>query len=81
MTDTIAEPPAPAEEPFVLTSSRGFPAWLAATGGALTFTTYQVGKLFIIGVKPDGRLSIVERTFPRELPQSNFAELNCKRPA
>ena len=67
MTDTTTEPPATADQPFVLTSSRGFPAWLAATGGALAFTTYQVGKLFFIGVKPDGRLSIVERTFPRAM--------------
>jgi uncharacterized protein (TIGR03032 family) len=52
-------------EKFALTSSRGFPQWLAATGGSIAFTTYQAGKLFLIGLRPDGRLSIFERTFPR----------------
>ena len=56
--------PAP-EEKFALTSSRDFPDWLAATGGSLAFTTYQAGKLFLLGVRPDGRLSVFERTFPR----------------
>jgi uncharacterized protein (TIGR03032 family) len=53
------------EEKFALTTSRHFPAWLASTGGSIAFTTYQAGKLFLLGVKPDGRLSVFERTFPR----------------
>ncbi len=56
---------APNVETFALTSSRGFPEWLAATGGSLAFTTYQAGKLFLIGTKDDGRLSIFERSFQR----------------
>src|ERR1044072_4418895 len=54
-----------AEEAFALTSSRHFPEWLAGAGGALAFTTYQAGKLFLLGVRSDGRLSVFERTFPR----------------
>ena len=53
------------EEKFALTSSRQFPAWLGASGGSLAFTTYQAGKLFLLGVRPDGRLSLFERSFPR----------------
>lgn len=53
------------EEQFALTSSRHFPEWLAGTGGSLAFTTYQAGKLFLLGVKPDGGLSVFERSFPR----------------
>jgi uncharacterized protein (TIGR03032 family) len=53
------------EEKFALTSSRHFPEWLASTGGSLAFTTYQAGKLFLIGLQPDGRLAIFERSFPR----------------
>jgi len=53
------------EERFALTASRHFPEWLAGTGGSLAFTTYQAGKLFLLGVKPDGGLSVFERTFPR----------------
>jgi len=58
---------AASEEKFALTSSRHFPEWLAGTGGSLAFTTYQAGKLFLIGVQPNGRLSIFERTFPRSM--------------
>jgi uncharacterized protein (TIGR03032 family) len=53
------------EEKFALTSSRGFPQWLAGTGASLAFTTYQAGKLFLIGARPDDRLSVFERSFAR----------------
>ena len=55
------------KEQFALTSSRHFPEWLAAAGSALAFTTYQAGKLFLLGVKADGRLAIFERTFARSM--------------
>ena len=55
------------EEKFSLTSSRHFPTWLADTGGSIAFTTYQAGKLFLLGVRPDGRLSVFERTFARSM--------------
>ncbi len=45
--------------------SRQFPNWLAEENVSLAFTTYQTGKLFLIGLRPDGRLSIFERTFNR----------------
>jgi uncharacterized protein (TIGR03032 family) len=48
-----------------LTGSRLFTAWLASARASLAFTTYQAGKLFLIGLRPDGRLSIFERTFSR----------------
>jgi len=50
---------------FALTTSRGFNDWLAATGGSLAFSTYQGGKLFFPGLKPDGSLWVHERSFPR----------------
>ena len=53
------------EELFTLTSSRHFADWLSSTGGSLAFTTYQAGKLFLLGVKADGALSVFERSFPR----------------
>jgi uncharacterized protein (TIGR03032 family) len=46
-------------------ASRQFTAWLAEHSVSLAFTTYQAGKLFLIGLQPDGRLSIFERTFNR----------------
>ncbi|WP_287129219.1 TIGR03032 family protein [Candidatus Cyanaurora vandensis] len=45
--------------------SRQFPNWLAEQRLALAFTTYQAGKLFLVGLQPDGRLSIFERTLNR----------------
>ena len=55
------------DEKFALTSSRNFSRWLAGTNGSLAFTTYQAGKLFLIGINPNGQLSIFERTFPRSM--------------
>lgn len=63
MTSTGAAP----VEKFALSTSRHFPEWLAATGGSLAFTTYQASKVFFIGAKPDGKLSIFERTFARSM--------------
>lgn len=60
----MSDTPAPA---FALTASRGFTDWLASAGGALAFTTYQAGKLFLLGLKPDGSLSVFERSFPRAM--------------
>ncbi|MEQ1858392.1 MAG: TIGR03032 family protein [Chthoniobacteraceae bacterium] len=48
-----------------IAGSRNFPSWLREQRASLAFTTYQTGKLFLIGVKPDGKLSIFERTFER----------------
>jgi uncharacterized protein (TIGR03032 family) len=54
-----------AEPRFELTCSRQFPDWLAEHNLSLAFTTYQAGKLFLLGRQPDGRLSVFERTFNR----------------
>ena len=48
-----------------LMGSRQFTSWLAEQRASLAFTTYQSGKLFLIGLQPDGRLSTFERTFNR----------------
>jgi uncharacterized protein (TIGR03032 family) len=66
MTD--ASPPhAPsADEPWIeVTGSRDLASWLAEQRVSLAFTTYQTGKLFVLGRHPDGRLGVVERTFNR----------------
>ena len=57
---TPAPPPA-----FQVQSSRHFAAFLAAQRTSLAFSTYQSGKLFLVGLKPTGELSIFERTFNR----------------
>ena len=64
--DTIA---AASAEPskLELTGSRQYTAWLAEQKLSLAFSTYQAGKLFFVGLQPDGRLSIFERTFNRAM--------------
>lgn len=57
----------PHEEKFALRSSPHFAEWLAESGSSIAFTTYQAGKLFLVGVKPDGGLSVYERTFARSM--------------
>ncbi len=57
-----ATPPA-----LEITGSRQLSAWLTQQGISLAFTTYQTGKLFLIGLQPDGRLSVFERTFNRAM--------------
>lgn len=62
MTGTAQARPA---EAFALTTSRRFPAWLERMGCSLAFTTYQAGKVFLLGMKPDRRLAVFERSFAR----------------
>jgi uncharacterized protein (TIGR03032 family) len=60
------DPKPPTREPkLVIDASRQFPEWLAEHKVSLAFTTYEAGKLFLIGLRPDGRLSVFERTFAR----------------
>jgi uncharacterized protein (TIGR03032 family) len=62
----IASAPDPAAAPkFELTASRQFAGWMSEQRLALAFTTYQAGKLFLLGLNPEGRLSVFERSFNR----------------
>lgn len=47
--------------------SRLFNAWMKDAKVSLAFTTYQAGKVFLIGLRPEGRLSVFERTFERPM--------------
>ncbi len=57
--------PSEAAPKFEALASRQFTSWLLEQRLSLVFTTYQTGKLFLIGLQKNGRLSITERTFPR----------------
>jgi uncharacterized protein (TIGR03032 family) len=48
-----------------ITASRQFVPWLYEQNLSLVFTTYQAGKVFFIGLQPDGKLSVFERTLDR----------------
>lgn len=47
--------------------TRLFASWLASTGSSIALTTYQAGKIFLIGLQQDGNLSVFERTFERTM--------------
>ena len=65
---TDPKTPASDQKPvFELTTSRGFNTWLGQTGGSIVFSTYQGNKIFFVGLKPDGSLSVFERSFPRAM--------------
>jgi len=57
----------PSSQPALeLDASRQFTAWLLEQYLSLAFTTYQAGKLFLIGLDPStGKMSVFERTFER----------------
>jgi hypothetical protein len=45
--------PPPADEPWLeVFCSRHFPAWMAEHRVSLAVTTYQAGKLFLVGTRP-----------------------------
>lgn len=54
-----------AAPPFEISASRQFTSWLAEQRLSLAFTTYQSGKLFLLGLNAEARLSVFERTFER----------------
>lgn len=57
---------ASAERPWLeVLGSRHFSAWLAEQNVSLAFTTYQLGKLFVVGRQVGARFSVFERTFSR----------------
>jgi uncharacterized protein (TIGR03032 family) len=59
-TETAAGGPTPADITLLLCSS-GLTAWMAAQDTSLALTTYQAGRLFLLGRKPDGGLRAHER--------------------
>ena len=70
MTDAAKPDETTKEAPaaFTLTSSRQFPSWLAETGASLAVTTYQSGKVILIGSNAEtGRLSVFERSVERPM--------------
>lgn len=48
-----------------ITASRQFVPWLYEQNLSLVFTTYQAGKVFFIGLQPDSKLAVFERTLDR----------------
>ena len=55
----------PRPDRLELSGSRQLTSWLLEQNLSLAFTTYQAGKVFWIGLQPNGQLSVFERTFER----------------
>ena len=53
--------------PLELLASPHLLGWLNDADVSLAFTTYQTNRLFLVGLKPDGRLSTFERLFDRPM--------------
>lgn len=51
----------------VISASRGFVEWLGSHNCSLAVSTYQTGKLFLIGRSQNGQFSVFERTFERAM--------------
>ena len=68
MSDASVSSTTTRSEPWVeVTGSPRLTAWLAEQQVRLAFTTYQTGKLFLLGRHPEGRLAVFERTFNRAM--------------
>ncbi len=63
--DNLAAPGAAAARALDITTSRQMLAWLDEQKLSIALTTYQIGKLFLLGLKPGGELSVFERSFNR----------------
>ena len=51
--------------PYSVHASPGFTAWLHQARLTLALTTYQIGKVFLVGAEDADHLSVSERTFER----------------
>ena len=58
---------APKEPPLRVRHSSHFLSWLHESRLSLLFTTYQTNRLFLVGLKEEGRLSVFERLFDRPM--------------
>lgn len=60
--------PTPAQSPsFEVLFSRHLMAWLQEQRTSLAFTTYHSNRLFLVGTKADGNLSVFQRHFTRSM--------------
>lgn len=63
--DSAADHTKPSPPALEISASRQFTSWLASANVSLAFSTYQTGKLFLIGLSQAKKLSVFERTFER----------------
>jgi uncharacterized protein (TIGR03032 family) len=62
---TAAPPPAPPETKISV--SRGLAAWLTKQRTSFAITSYQSGRLLLVGTMPDGTVSVHQQAFSRAM--------------
>src|SRR5688572_24561337 len=62
-----AEGKKPAPEPVKKSCSPGLTAWMRRNQVSIAFTSYQSGRLYLLGSDPTGRLSFHERIYQRAM--------------
>ena len=53
------------EPQFEFSLSRQFSSWMIEQKVSIVLTTYQAGKLFLLGIDKEGKFSLFNRTFNR----------------
>lgn len=66
-SEQSAETASGQQAPFEINTSRQFVNWLVEQKLSIGLTTYQSGKLFMLGHNPKGEMSVFERTFDRPM--------------
>ncbi len=61
------QPTSDGAQDFELFTSRQFVNWMAEQRLSVGFSTYQSGKVFLLGINPRSELSVFERTFNRPM--------------
>lgn len=67
MSETTAEMGAGAPAANAVTASRTLADWLRSQRVSLAFTSYQTGQLFLVGVLPNGKISINQQNYARAM--------------
>ena len=59
--------PQPEQRPVQISCTRGFTNWLLSNNVSIAFTSYQTGRLYLVGVDDKGLLSFHERFLARAM--------------
>ena len=67
VTAAAGSPAVPAPEETKISVSRGLAAWLTKNKVSFATTSYQSGRLFLVGTMPDGTVSVHQQLFSRAM--------------
>ena len=66
-TSQAMPPPPPAPDETKISVSRGLASWLTTNRTSFATTSYQSGRLFLVGTMPDGTASVHQQAFSRAM--------------